>query len=346
MKKRTAMKTGAFILILILSFAQTIPAKRRKRRKKNKEVPETIIKKEISTKQSSRIDTIVQDILPPDPVTIPMVEWAQKQFMLLEKTRMFQKFGYELYSSPNFSKETKPANPAIAHKNHRLKYDVFKGTVITATKVTKQKNGTYHITFKTKTDGKLIYGKTKNNIIEGLALYLDFQNAKKRWKGKTIYAKRRCIETYDSINSRFTSIKVSATEPLKVKDIRWGITPLPPKFLWLIVERRDSSQGIIPINYSFTNVLVKNTTTIFPWNDDIYEKDPRKLYSWDEYVWNTIDKHNIFTGMSQKQVSFSWGEPHKKTTSKDKKGKNITTCTYDGNILTFKNGVLVKTQNH
>lgn len=338
MKIRSSKLTFFLIILLCLASYETSFAKKRRRRRKYRGV---IIKK-VEPKPPKPDTVIIKDTLPA-PVTVPVSEWAGKKFRLLEKTKMFQKYGYELYTSPLFSEDTTPADPRIAHKNHRLKYKVFNRATVIATAVKKMADGEYHITFKANTPQLTVYGKTRKGIIEGLALYGDFEAAEKRWKGKTIFSRRRSIETYDSAQSCFTSDKISVTEPLKVIAIRWGITPLPPKSLWLVIVRPGGFKGFIPINYSWTNVLQTEKTVSLPWEKDIFEQDPRKLFKWEEYIWETIDKHNICTGMTTEQVRFSWGKPKEIKTKKSSDGKEITTYKYSGKMLKFENDTLRST---
>jgi hypothetical protein len=295
--------------------------------------------------QSGIPDTVLQDTLQ-DTITLltPVSEWKGKKFRLLEKTKMFQKYGYELYISPLFSEDSIPADPKIAHANHRINYGPFKGTTITATDVQKLNDGEYVITFQTDTLNLTVYGRTRKGIIEGIALYSDFEEAEKRWKGKTIFSRRRSIETYDSAQSCYNSIKVSITEPLKVVSIRWGITPLPPKSLWLVVESPHGFTGFLPINYSWTNVLKTEDTDNVPWERDIFEKNPREVYKWEDYIWTTIDKHNVCTGMTTEQVLFSWDNPQNRKTVQDSTGMQVTTFTYKGKILVFENDTLRRTE--
>lgn len=290
-------------------------------------------------------DTIHRDTTQDSATFItPVSDWNGKKFRLLEKAKMFQKYGYELYTSPLFSEDPQPADSSIAHANHRIKYGPFKGANITATEVKALNNGEYFLRFQTDTLNLTVYGRTRKGIIEGIALYADFEEAENRWKGKTIYSRRRSIETYDSVQSCFNSIKVSITEPLYVKAIRWGITPLPPKSLWLVVQRRDGFAGFLPINYSWTNVLKTGDTDKLPWERDIFEKNPKELYKWEDYIWETIDKHNICTGMTTEQVLFSWDRPQKRNTVQDSTGLRITTFTYKGKTLVFENDTLRRTE--
>ena len=127
---------------------------------------------------------------------------------------------------------------------------------------------------------------------------------------------------------------------LKVVSIRWGITPLPPKSLWLIVERENGNKGFIPINYSWTNVLQTEEAAVLPWENDIFEQDPREMFAWEERIWETIDNHNICTQMTTEQVLFSWGEPISRQAGTDRDGNEIITYLYSGKKLVFRNDTL------
>lgn len=312
----------------------------KERNRRRKHTKESIVK---ADKKPAEIDTTEtdtekkKDII---PAALPIAEWKGKKFRLLEKTKMFQNFGYELYTSPLFSEDTIPADSTIAHENHRLKYEPFNATNITATAVEKMDGGEYRVAFKTDTLQLTVYGKTRKGIIEGLALYSDFDAAEKRWKGKTVFSRRRSIDTYDSTLSRYKGVKMSITEPLKVISIRWGITPLPPKSLWLIVERQNGFRGFIPINYSWTNVLQTEETAVLPWESDIFGQNPKEIFKWEDRIWETIDKHNICTQMTTEQVLFSWGKPISKQAGLDSDGKEITTYVYRGKKLIFRNDTL------
>lgn len=341
-KIRPKMKilSPKIILIIIIPLCLTcleigfVKERNRKRKPQREPVTKTIQK-------LSETDTVRKEDTTPGSLPIP--EWKGKKFRLLEKTKMFQNYGYELYTSPLFSEDTTPADTNFAHENHRLKYDPFKATNIAATAVEKMEGGGYRVTFKTDTFQLAVYGRTRKGMIEGLALYSDFDAAEKRWKDKTVYSRRRSIETYDSTHSRYQSVKVSITEPLNVITVRWGITPLPPKSLWLIVERQNGFRGFIPINYSWTNVLQTEETASLPWENDIFEQNPKEIYNWEDRIWKTIDKHNISTQMTTEQVQFSWGKPINSYTKIDSEGKEKTIYLYRNKKLTFRNDTLIFT---
>lgn len=345
-------RLNIIIIFIVLSLViQSIDGGKRKRRRRSKMKPpaeaiqrpskKTVIIKD-TTKTSPQIANrrVKKDT---NGLFIPISEWVGKKFILLEKTKVFRKFGYELYLSPQLSNSTLPVDPGISLKNHRLKYSPFCKKIVTVTSVEKDNQGEYLVTFIEDKSKLKLYGKTKDGIIEGLAMVSDLQVAQKRWMGKTVFCRRRYVDIYDSLKSNFTSIKVPISEPLKVIAVRWGVIPLPPKLLWLIVKLPDSTRGVIPINASWTNVIKLEKQVEFPWEHDVFEKNPKEIYTWDNFVWESIDKHNIYLGMTAQQVSFSWGEPKEKQFRFNDKGKKILTYKYDGKTLIFENGILVKT---
>lgn len=284
----------------------------------------------------------VKDSLPPIHVNnLSVPQWLGKKFRLLEKTKMFQRFGYELYTSPLLAAETKPQDTSLVLDNCRLKYTPFKSITVSVTDIKEIPDGEYLVTFYAESKAMNIYGKTTNGIIEGLAHNDDLSLARQQWEGNYVFSRRRSIDIFDSLSSSFVNHKVSIAESLKVTSVRWGVTPLPPKSLWLMVETSSGLKGIIPINYSWTNVLQTEQTSAPPWDKDIFRENPKKKYSWDEYVWETIDKHNIFVGMTSEQVKVSWGDPIR---SHHAKQKAITKFDYQGKTLIFRNDTLISVE--
>jgi hypothetical protein len=288
-------------------------------------------------------DSLTQGVTPPQeprPVLLEPEQWPGTRFVLVEKVKMFRRFGYQLYTSADLDADRRPPNPAIELDNHRLKYDVFAGTAVTATAVERQVDGEYLVTFKTDTLGLTVYGRTSGGIIEGIHPEADLAAARERWLDRTVFSRRRIVDAYDSAASRFSTVKVSMTEPLRVNEVRWGMTPLPPKPIWLMVRRPDGSRGIIPVNYSWTNVPPGKRTGRVPWAMDILEEDPR-TYGWPEEVWEAIDESKILTGMSERQVVLSWGEPTESRSRLSERGEKVRELLYPGNKLLFQGDTLV-----
>jgi hypothetical protein len=255
---------------------------------------------------TNKIDSTVK---PTQPAGLMVNAWVGKQFILLEKVKMFRKFGYHLYTSPQCEQATTPVDSSIELPNHRLAYAPFENALATVIAVARQPDKNFLVTFTVASHNIACYGKTTNGIIEGIAPTDDLVNARKRWLGKTIYSRRRSLDIYDSAASQFTSVKVPIAEPLKVIAVRWGFVPLPPKPIWLVVSRPSGAAGIIPVHFTWTNVLPAKQTAGLPWQADVLEENPRTGHLWDEGIWDAIENHQILTGMTQEQVRLSWGDP-------------------------------------
>jgi hypothetical protein len=263
-----------------------------------------------------------------------------KRFVFVEKVAMFRTFGYPLYRSARLDSARSPLDSSIQLDNRRLRYEPFAGTAATVKAVEQHDDGEYLITFTTDTLALTVYGRTRNEIIEGIHPEEDLAAARKRWVGQTVFSRRRLVDTYDSVASKFSTVKVSIREPLRVTTVRWGMTPLPPKPLWLMVRGADSLHGIIPVHYSWTNVPPSKRTGRLPWSGDILEEDPRQN-RWPQAVWEAIDSSKILTGMTHEQVRLSWGEPNESHSRPGEGGETILELVYPGTVLVFEGDTLV-----
>ena len=150
------------------------------------------------------------------------------------------------------------------------------------------------------------------------------------------------IDTFDSVSGKLDNIKVRIEQPLTVTDVRWGMTPLPPKPLWIMVETQTGEKGFIPTHISWINAMIDNKNNSAPWNDDLLETDPKKLYSWDEAVWENINNHSISLGMTRQQVRMSWGRPKSIAQGPS---NDTETWVYTSQSLNFVNDLLIATEN-
>jgi hypothetical protein len=235
-------------------------------------------------------------------------------------------------------------------KERRIRCDKFANNIIVGSEV-KPAGKEFYVRFIHELTGMSLFCKTHGGALEGIALLEDFDKARQRWLGKTVYSIRRFINAYDSVTGNVTTRKVKFSDPLKVIDIRWGMTPLPPKPLWLIVEtvqeadaqhaRASLARGFIPVCISWANVMLEKKGRGQPWDEDLMEQDPKKLYSWDNAVWDAIDNHSVISGMTTLQVRFSWGLP-KIIRKDDQKNKINVQYLYDnGQVIYFVNDSLV-----
>jgi hypothetical protein len=249
---------------------------------------------------------------------VTVQQWLGKKFIVLDKPKLFRKFGYELYLTKDLSTAVKHIDTSMETDKHHLRYDKYCGTTMKVFAV-EPIAGEWLISFSPDGSGPPVYAKTHKGAIEGIACAEDLDKASAQWIGRTVYSRRRFIDTYDSVGGTFGTIKVNIQDRLKVTAVRWGTTPLPPKPLWLCVTTNDKDAGIIPITQTWTNVMADKINGASPWEEDIFEKNPLEIYSWDSSTWSAINNHTIVSGMSKEQVRVSWGQPHRvmmDTTSK------------------------------
>lgn len=279
---------------------------------------------------------------PVPPKTLAVEQWVGHAFAALPLSPTFSRFGYELYPTADLGNESSPVDPQRQLDNHRYRYEALAGKTLTAEEVTVA-GSEYLVRFVTEDDSWPVFGKTHKHAIKGLALRSDLAAARKRWQGGTVHARTRQINTYDSTSGKMGSVSVSILTPLQVQDVRWGFGPLPPQPLWLIVSTPDGTEGFVPVQVSWTNVLSDKVRQFAPWTEFILEDNPRETYDWDDAMWAQIDAHKLATGMTTDQVRLSWGEPQSREAIADDQYVS-SRWTYAGQVLLFENGVLTATE--
>ncbi len=240
---------------------------------------------------------------------VPAAQWTGRKFHVLSKQKMFRQFGYELYLSKNLAAATGPLDTSIETAKHHVRCDKFAGTTLVAASV-EPAGDEFLVSFTHAKTGRTVFGKTHKGAIEGLACESDLDSAAKRWTGATVYSRRGFINTGDSSAGSYGKIAVKIQDRLKVTAVVWGLTPLPPKPLWLQVETAAKEKGFIPVAVSWTNTMTDKILPQAPWNDEIFESNPADLYKWDSLTWSAVNRHTIVSGMTKEQVTVSWGPPH------------------------------------
>jgi len=234
--------------------------------------------------------------------------------MVLDKPKLFRKFGYELYLTKDLSTSVKHIDTSFEVDKHHLRYDKCCGTLLTVVAVEKVADE-WLVSFSQNRTNLSMFGKTHKGAIEGIACIDDLDKAAAQWTGRVVYSRRRFIDTYDSVVGTFGTVKVNIQDRLTVTGVRWGTTPLPPKPVWLCVSTNEKETGIVPICQTWTNVMLdKVNADGNPWDEDLFEKNPMEIYSWDSSIWKAINSHTIVSGMSKEQVRVSWGQPQRVTT--------------------------------
>jgi|WetSurMetagenome_2_1015567.scaffolds.fasta_scaffold00046_37 hypothetical protein len=241
-------------------------------------------------------------------VLIPVSRWKDLAFHVLPKQKLFRQFGYELYLSKNLAAAAGPIDTSMETTKRHARSDKFGGGTLTVASV-EPSGDEYLVSFTHQKTGRTVWGKTHKGAIEGLACDGDLDIAAKKWLGTSVYSKRGFIDTWDSVTGTYGKIAVKIQEKLTVTAVSWGLTPLPPKPLWLRVETTAKDKGFIPVAVSWTNAMTDKVLPEAPWRDAIFESDPTQLYKWDSLTWSAVNRHSIVSGMTKEQVTVSWGPP-------------------------------------
>jgi hypothetical protein len=243
------------------------------------------------------------------PHYLPPSEWPGHLFYVLPKQKLLSSFGYELYSCHHALCDSHPVESFWELPNRRIRHKSISGDSL-YTETAEPLNDEWMITFIHTPTGRRIYGTTRKMAIEGIVLLEDLELARNRWLDKTVYSKQGVIATFSNgSRSAISSLRVNIQDPLKVIDVRWGLTPLPVKPIWIVVEHSSGKQGFIPVRYNWTNTMSNAIVNQAPWNDDIFEKNPQTLFDWDENTWELINNHRVILEMTKDQVRLSWGTP-------------------------------------
>lgn len=172
--------------------------------------------------------------------------------------------------------------------------------------------------------------------IKGMALMDDIENARAQWAGKTLWSKMLMVSSYDEQSGAVSMTTVKKFGPLKVVDIVAGWDEEKPVRFKL--ETPDGKQGFVDLNMSGTNVP-KPVRHLSRFEDHLLAENPRLKYKWPADVWKTIEKGQVYPGMTEEQVKMSWGEPEKIT--RTAAGE---VWTYQSGALVFRKGVMTGSQ--
>jgi hypothetical protein len=273
----------------------------------------------------------------PGQASVEITSWPGERFVVLEKPALYCAYGYELYSCPALEACTDAVDTALFTKYHRARCERFSGHVLLARAVEKR-GKEYLVAFFDSVSGRTLYAKTSEGVCHELAYEKDLQAALKRWTGKTVFSSRGFITSFS--DGRTASIKVDLRDSLRVIGVRFGLTPLPAKPLWLMVETKAGEKGTIPLCFGWTNVKKDLRHGGNPWDDDLFETNPRQVCTADAATWETINAHHVSLGMTRDQVRLSWGRPLAKKKSAYK-GAERECWTYEKQNLYFDEKELI-----
>ena len=265
-------------------------------------------------------------------------KWTGKKFALLEKPVLYCEYGYELYSSPLLAAARGQNDTALFTRYRRARCDVFSGRMLTVVSAVK-KGAEYLVTFSDPVSGKKLYAKTADNTCHELAYAADRDSAENRWLNKNVFSARGFITDFSGNNP--VTVKVDMRDSLLVTGVKFGLTPLPAKPLWLEVETRAGAKGVVPLNFSWTNVARKLRHEGSAWDDDLYETSPAVICEAGSAVWETINEHHVNVTMTRGQVRMSWGRPLDMKKECAYKGTMRECWTYESQNLFFDEKELV-----
>lgn len=145
----------------------------------------------------------------PDPagafVTQPINEWVGLRFIFLPQRRTFQKFGYQSVHKPG--------------ENGSLPYEKYQGRIAKVTKVMPFEYG-HRVELVIEDTQEKIIADAFGDTVNGIAPLKDLQNARAKYRGKTLWT-REILNTYNeeldeegvSISSRYIAVKVVDVVP-------------------------------------------------------------------------------------------------------------------------------------
>ncbi len=299
-----------------------------------------------SFEKRTEADTAITTLKQPEvtrsdfkPSSYSIEEWIGKEFIVLPKQQMFRNFGYELFFDKDFENSTLPIDSAAQLKNHRIKFESIADHVLIGRGV-EDLGEEKLITFVDQGTGKEIFAKTYKKAVKEVAFKEDLENAKKRWLGKVVFSKRGMITILENDNG-FGSQKVRIEDSLIVYDIRWGVTPLPVKPLWIMVETNRKTKGFIPVWVSWSNIMDDLPKEGDPWEEEIFESDPKLSFNWEPNIWDLINTHRVTKEMNRDQVLISWGKPLEKY-KKEVNGDSLECWKYQSQVVYFGSKSIIK----
>lgn len=271
----------------------------------SKELQQPVKSETPPTASGTQQQTVIDDYSQP----VPPPQWIGKKVKVLPKQKLVCAQGYTLSTCRNNRCDTTPLDPSWEHANHRVRCDKISGDSLFVEAVEPDKDE-WLITFAHIPTEKRLYARTHKKAISEIAYSDDLEAARRRWMSTCVFSKKGVISVNESASgTAIKSMRINIQDSLLVVDVRWGMTPLPVKPIWLIVKTHDGKQGFIPVRYSWTNTMTDQQTDRLPWEDDIFETNPAFLYDWDENMWELINNHRVIIGMTPDQVSTSWGYP-------------------------------------
>ncbi|MFM2226508.1 MAG: hypothetical protein RJA07_2710 [Bacteroidota bacterium] len=169
------------------------------------------------------------------------------------------------------------------------------------------------IKMNTKT-GNVYYGRTYNGSLTRVVLEDDIDKAEKLLKGKIFWMKVDYMYIFNQRKER-NEIKYGFRfKKVKANHFEIGYDDNALYLLTLTDEMGET--GSVYVNVSNNNIDNTMYYSNLP-SKFFYKKDPRKIYNWQENIWQAIEAREIYKGMTSEQAQLSWGDADYKTKTKD-----------------------------
>jgi hypothetical protein len=173
------------------------------------------------------------------------------------------------------------------------------------------------------------------------------QNARRRWVGKKLWVlKTRLAADLDNLN-KLTVKKFSAVTVLEIGS-GFGTT-FPDEFKHGITYRvrtSDGKTGWMQVSTElFSDHDAESKSPSGTFTDCFLTFDPKKKYNWPRRVWSSLEKSQVYLGMTKTQAKLSWGEPDDINTTTSAFGRSEQWVYGTESFLYFDNGKLSSIQN-
>jgi len=261
---------------------------------------------------------------------LPVESWVGHSFVFQPQPQALQSAGYEIF-------KLEQAQAGFdGDRSVRLPYANYVGHQVTVTETIGFSAGNeqrdYMVYMTVQDTGEKLVGRTRRGQLAGLVLAADLENARHHFVGMIIYPKVRALTKFyvPGETKIMEAVPIRIASPVTVTDVYIGEQVETP--IWLVVTAGEQ-KAILPIAYSWTNMPPNFWQSTDPWQDELFQQDPRVELGDDPVVWNKIQNGIVEPGMTKAQVKLSWGSPVRGTDADD-------IWLYGTYKLTFAKGLL------
>lgn len=241
-----------------------------------------------------------------DGDNLAVEDWTGQTFVFQPRPQALQAAGYEIF---NLEQAQQGFD---GDRSVRLPYDDYVGQQVTVTEIIGFPAGNeqqdYMVYMTVQDTGEKLVGRTRRGQLAGLALLADIENARQYFMGMIIYPKVRVLTKFYVPGEAQTmeAVPIRIASPVTVTDVYVGEQAETP--IWLVVADGEQ-KAILPLAYSWTNMPPNFWRSTAPWQDVLFQADPRVELGDDPVVWDKIQNGIVEPGMTKGQVKLSWGSP-------------------------------------